>query len=128
VLTAISLSAILFVAVDAQVFPSFLTRLGGNTMQQGLLLASLFLLYPVSSVTAGYVADRTGKRLVVGGGALCITLAFALSALLQGIGARTLSVLLFGLGAGVVESQVSALLSDAHPERGRSTMNLSQML
>jgi fucose permease len=127
-LTAISLTAILLVAVDAQVFPSFLTRLGGNATQQGLLLASMFLLYPVSSVAAGFVADRSGKRLVVGAGVLCIAMAFALSALLQGIGARTLLVLLFGLGAGVVESQVSALLSDAHPERGRSILNFSQTL
>lgn len=126
--TALSLVGILLLAVDAQVFPSILTRLGGSSVQEGLLLAALFLLYPVSSMAAGIVSDRLGKRGVVAGGFVLVALPFALSAVFPDIRARTLAVLLFGVGAGVIESQNSALLSDLHPNRERAIMNLSQTM
>ncbi|MBN1834666.1 MAG: MFS transporter [Spirochaetales bacterium] len=127
-ITTLSLAGILLLAVDAQVFPSILTRLGGSSVQEGLLLAALFVLYPLSSMAAGVMADRIGKRGVVAGGFFLVALPFALSAVLPEIGARTLAVLLFGLGGGVIESQVSALISDLHPDRERAVMNLSQTM
>lgn len=127
-ITFLSLAAILVLAMNGQVFPSFLTRLGGNALQQGLLLTSLFFFYPLSSIAAGTLADHFGKRRVVAAGLGLCALPFALSAALPSLDARILAVLLFGLGGGVVESQVSALLSDAHPSRGRSILNLSQTL
>jgi fucose permease len=128
VITAVCLAAILLIALSGQVFPSFLTRLGGSSGQQGLLLFSMFLFYPVSSVLAGAVADRAGKRRVLAAGMACVGLPFALSALFPSLAARTAAVLLFGLGEGVVESQVSALLADANPSRERSVMNWSQFM
>ena len=127
-ITALSLAAIFLVAVDAQVFPSILTRLGGSSVEEGLLLAALFVLYPLSSVLAGAVADRIGKRRVVAAGMFFVALPFALSAVFPDIRARTLAVMLFGLGGGIVESQISALLSDLNPRRERAVMNLSQTL
>jgi fucose permease len=125
---ALSLAGIFLLAVDGQVFPSILTRLGGSSVQEGLLLAALFVFFPLSSVAAGTMSDRIGKRPVVAGGILLVALPFALSASFPDIRARTLAVLLFGLGGGVVESQISALLSDLNPNRERAIMNLSQTL
>ena len=127
-ITALCLAAILLIALSAQVFPSFLTRLGGSSGQQGLLLFSMFFFYPFSSVLAGAVADRAGKRRVLAVGMACVGLPFALSALFPSLAARTAAVLLFGLGEGVVESQASALLADTSPSRERSVMNWSQFM
>ncbi len=125
---ALCLASILAIALCAQVFPSFLTRLGGTSGQQGLLLFSMFLLYPASSLAAGVVADRVGKRAVLGAGLACLAVPFALSAAVPDLRVRTLAVLLFGLGEGAVESQATALLSDLSHSRERSMLNWSQLL
>ena len=125
-ITVSCLIAILILAVNSQVFPSLLSGLGGPSLQQGLLLSSLFLLFPFASVAAGYAADRSSKRQLIILGLLLMAAAFVLSALFDRIQARTLAVLLFGLGAGIIESQSSALLSDRYPGRERSIMNISQ--
>ncbi|UCF99946.1 MAG: MFS transporter [Spirochaetaceae bacterium] len=121
-------TAILVLAVSGQAFPSFLTRLGGDSLQQGLLLSALFFFFPVSSVAAGIVADRIGKVRVVTFGVMLIALPLALIALFQDVWARIVTLLLFGVGAGIIESQISALLTDVNPARERSIMNLSQTL
>jgi fucose permease len=128
VITALSLAGIFLLAVDGQVFPSILTRLGGSPVQEGLLLGALFVFFPLSSVAAGAISDRVGKKGVIAVGILLVASSFAASGALADIRARTLAVLLFGLGGGVVESQVSALLSDLNPRRERAVMNLSQTL
>jgi fucose permease len=74
------------------------------------------------------VAGRIGKRRVLAAGISLIGLPFALSALLPNLTVRTAAALLFGLGTGGVESQVSALLSDANPSRERSALNWSQLM
>jgi fucose permease len=127
-ITALCLAAILVMAFSSQVFPSFLTRIAGSSGQQGLLLFSMFFFYPVGSVLGGSVADRLGKRRVLAAGMFLMGLPFALSALLPTLAVRTAAVLLFGLGTGAVESQVSALLSDANPSRERSVLNWSQLM
>jgi FHS family glucose/mannose:H+ symporter-like MFS transporter len=127
-ITALSLAAMFLLAVDGQVFPSILTRLGGSSVQEGLLLAALFVFFPLSSVAAGTLSDRIGKRGVVAAGILLVASSFAFSGTFADIRARTLAVLLFGLGGGVVESQISALLSDLNPNRERAVMNLSQTM
>jgi fucose permease len=126
-ITTLCFLAILAFAVNGQVFPSLLTQLGGTPLQQGFLLSSLFFLFPLSSVISGYTADRTSKRLIIILGLVFIALAFAFSALFNRIHIRILSVLLFGLGGGAVESQTSALLSDLNPDRERSIINFAQI-
>jgi fucose permease len=128
VITALCLAAMLAAALCAQVFPSFLTRIGGSAAEQGLLLFSMFLLYPASSVAAGLAADRVGKRAVLAAGLACIAAPFALSAAVPDLRVRTLAVLLFGLGEGAVESQATALLSDLNPQRERSILSWSQVV
>lgn len=121
-------TAILVLAVSSQVFPSFLTRLGGNSVQQGLLLSALFFFFPAASVISGIVADRIGKARVVTVGVLLVALPLGLIAAFQDVWARTVTLLLFGIGGGIIESQSSALLVDISPARERSILNLSQVL
>jgi fucose permease len=128
VITVLCLLATLVTALSSQVFPSFLTRVGGTSGQQGLLLFSMFIFYPFSSILSGAVADRTGKRQVLAAGMAFLGLPFALSALLPSLAVRTAAMLLFGLGEGVVESQVSALLSDTNPSRERSILSWAQLM
>jgi len=125
--TWICLYSILILAVNTQVFPSVLTRIGGNSVQQGLLLSSFFLLFPFSSVLAGLAADRIGKRVVLIVGAVFLAIPFGITAAVDRLFVRILAVLLFGLGMGTVEGQVSAFLTDIHPGRERSIVNLSQV-
>jgi fucose permease len=119
--------AILVFAVNGQIFPSLLSMLGGTSIQQGTLLASLFLLFPVTAATAGHLADRIGKRLILFVGALAMAVPFALAAVFETLWIRTLVVLLFGIGGGMIEGQASALLADLHPGRERRMIGLSQM-
>ena len=125
--TALCLYSILILAVNAQVFPSLLTRIGSNSVQQGLLLSAFFLLFPLSSAISGILADRIGKKAVLIFGALFLALPFAVYASIQVLVIRVFGMLLFGLGMGTVESQASALLTDVHPGRERAVVNLSQL-
>jgi fucose permease len=121
-------AAILVLAVSGQVFPSFLTRLGGTSVQQGVLLSALFFFFPAASVVSGIIADRIGKVRIVAVGLLLIAVPLALIAVFQDLWARTVTLLLFGLGGGIIESQSSALLTDIRHARERSILNLSQVL
>jgi len=125
--TLLCLYAILILAVDAQVFPSVLTRISSTSMQQGILLSAFFLLFPLSSAVSGLIADRIGKKVVLMIGAAFLSIPFVVTATVQLLLAKVIGVLLCGLGMGTVESQASALLTDLHPGRERAMVNLSQM-
>jgi fucose permease len=119
--------SIFALALCDQVFPSVLTSIGGTTYQQGLLLSSLFLLLPFSSAFAGLAADRVGKKAVLTIGALFLAIPFTIAALIGNIWIQIGAVVLFGIGMGAVEGQASALLTDIHPGKERSVLNLSQV-
>jgi len=125
--TFLCLYSIFLLALNNQVFPSVLTRLGGSAARQGLFLSFLFLLLPLSSVCAGLLADRIGKKAVLIAGSLFLAIPFAASAFLQSYWARLIAVLSFGIGLGTVEGQASALLTDLHPGKERAMINLSQV-
>jgi fucose permease len=124
--TFLCLYSIFLLAVNDQVFPSVLTQIGGSAAQQGLFLTSLFLLLPLASVFAGLLADRIGKKTLLIIGTFFLAFPFAASAFLENYWLRLMVVLSFGIGLGVVEGQASALLTDVHPGKERSMMNLSQ--
>ncbi len=121
------LYSIFVLALCDQVFPSILTSIGKTTFQQGLLLSSLSLLLPFSSAFAGLAADRMGKKAILTIGALFLAIPFAISALVGNIWIQIGAVVLFGVGMGSVEGQASALLTDIHPGKERSILNLSQV-
>ena len=125
-ITALCYATILVFSINAQAFPSILTRIEGSIFQQGLLLSSLYLLFPLSSGSAGYIADRIGKRPVLMLGAVAMGVPFVIAAFTAGIWTWIAAVLLFGIGSGILEGQASALLSDANPGRERAVLNASQ--
>jgi fucose permease len=114
-------------AVDVQLLPSVLTRLGGSQVQLGLLLSSLFFLYPAASAGSGWLSDRLGKRPVLAVGAALIAVSFGVAAPFANPWARAAAVVLFGAGSGILEGQSSALLADVHPGRERPILNLAQL-
>lgn len=120
--------AIVFVfSVNAQAFPSVLNQIGGSAVQQGILLSSLYFLFPLTSGGAGYVADRIGKRAVLLVGAAAMGTPFVVAALTSNIWAWIGAVLLFGVGSGILEGQASALVTDVNPGRERAVLNMSQL-
>lgn len=125
--TFIGFAVILLLAADAQLFPALLNHLGGTAPELGFLLSSLFVLYPAASWWSGYAADRIGKRRVLLVGLGCLAVPFAVSAWSMRLPVMTASLALFGVGGGILESQTTALLSDVHPGRERTVVNLSQV-
>jgi FHS family glucose/mannose:H+ symporter-like MFS transporter len=121
------LYSIFVLALCDQVFPSILTSIGKTTYQQGLFLSSLFLLLPFSYAFAGLAADRMGKKAILTIGALFLAIPFAIASQVGNVWIQIASVVLFGVGMGSVEGQASALLSDTHPGKERSILNLSQV-
>ena len=125
--TLLCLYATFVFAVDAQVYPSVLTRIVGSPVQQGLLLSSLFLFFPLSSILSGLISDRIGKKAVLITAGLFLVTPFAISAWVEPFWIRALAILLFGFGFGALESQSSAFLADTHPGRERSIINIAQL-
>ena len=126
-ITALAYFAIFFFAVDAQIYPSLLTEVAAGSLGQGLILASSYFLFPLTSVIAGYAADRAGKPFVLSAGAFIMAIPFILGGLLPALQLRIAFALAFGIGGGTVEGQSSALLTDLHPDRERSVLNISQV-
>jgi fucose permease len=128
VTTLIGFAVILVLAAAMQLFPSLLNQLGGTSPELGALLSSSFLLYPLASWWSGYASDRLGKRRVLFAGLACMAVPFAVSAASMRLPVMTASLLLFGVGSGILESQATALLTDLHPGRERVVVNLSQVV
>ena len=61
-------------------------------------------------MTSGILADRIGKTKIVALGLLLVALPMGLIVVFQDIWARTATLLLVGIGGGIIESQSSALL------------------
>ena len=122
----ISYLAILVLSVNSQIFPSVLSQINATSLEQGILLSFLFILFPFTSAAVGRLADRVGKRLILAAGSLFLGIPFLISAFVGNFWIRTFSVMLFGIGMGTVEGQTSALLSDSFPGKERSVMNISQ--
>lgn len=126
-ITALAYFAIFFFALDAQIYPSIITEVARSPIGQGLILSSSYLLFPITSVVAGYAADKVGKPFVLSIGAVIMAVPFILGGFLPLLQLRIVFALAFGIGGGIVEGQSSALLTDLHPDRERSVLNISQV-
>lgn len=113
-------------AFCGQVFPTVLSELSGDSLEQGMLLTALNLLYPVSAGFTGVVADKYGKPPVLLAGSIIMSLPFLLGSAFSGIYALAAATLFYGIGGGILESQGTALLCDANPGRERRMVSLSQ--
>ena len=131
-LTALAFLSILFFAVGVNVTPASLTAMGrAFAVDPELLGSRLFLVefggFVVAVLVGGYFADRFGKRLLLQVGCLLSCAGFILVAACPVAGMAVLGIGVAGAGGGIVESLVSALLSDLHGERRQKYLNLSQV-
>lgn len=113
-------------ALCAQVFPSILSELSSDSVEQGLLLMAINLFYPLSAWFSGMLGDRYGKPPVLIVGCLLMSAPFFLCSVVAGMAAMIFFMLLFGVGGGIVESQGTALLCDVNYGRERRAVSLSQ--
>lgn len=127
VITALAYFAIFIFAFDAQIYPSIITEVAANPLGQGLILSSSYVLFPVTSVAAGYVADKIGKPFILSLGAVVMAVPFVFGGFLPLLQLRIVFALAFGIGGGIIEGQSSALLTDLHPGNERSVLNISQV-
>lgn len=114
-------------AFSQQVYPSVLSALSSDSVEQGLLLTALLIFFPFSAWLSGIVADRKGKPYVLVAGCLFMALPFFLTSVFSGIYPVIACVLFFGIGGGITESQSTALLCDLNPGRERSAVSMSQV-
>lgn len=113
-------------AFCGQVFPTVLSKLSTDSLEQGLLLTALNIFFPFAAWFSGVLADRYGKPPILIVGCLVMSLPFFLASVVAGAGALLLCMLFFGIGGGTVESQSTALLCDVNPGRERRIVSLSQ--
>ncbi len=116
--------AILVYGMIAALLGTLLPRFRFNDAQNGnvALMQSLGLI--IASLAIGPLMDRKGKKvgLVLGLGLITVAL-FALANTSQ-YGLVSLSMLVLGLGGGMVVTGANALVSDIAPESRSSTLNL----
>ena len=113
-------------ALDSQIFPSLLSTLSDDSVEQGLLLTALHFFFPLSAWGSGFLADRYGKPPILVAGCILMSLPFFLGPVVGGMTALNILALSFGVGGGTVEAQSTALLCDVNPGGERRLVSLSQ--
>ncbi len=111
-------------AVLGTLLPDLSRRFGFTGEQNGTIAFVQSLGLIIASVSIGPLIDRKGKKfgLVLGLGV--ITLALFALANAQSFAIVSASMLLLGLGGGMVVTGANALVSDISPDRRSSTLNL----
>jgi len=131
-LTALAFFSILIFAVGVSITPVSLRAMGDACGIEPKLLGSrLFFVefagFFVAVLVGGYLADRLGKRLLLQAGCLLSSAGFILVTVCPPAGIAVVGIGVAGAGGGIIESLVSALLSDIHQERRQAYLNLSQV-
>jgi len=111
-------------AVLGTLLPDLSRRFAFTGEQNGTIAFIQSLGLIIASVSIGPLIDRKGKKfgLVFGLGVITVAL-FAL-ANAQSFASVSTSMLLLGLGGGMVVTGANALVSDISPDRRSSTLNL----
>jgi MFS family permease len=100
--------------------PLYLSRIGGMRLEQIGWLSSLFgLAMMLTTLPAGWLSDRRGERAVIVAGFLLQSLGFLLFLVATDFPGFAASMLIFGVGAGVMGPAYNALISKAVPEEMR---------
>ena len=131
-LTALAFFSILIFAAGVSITPVSLRAIGESCGVEPKLLGSrLFFVefagFFAAVLLGGYLADRVGKRPILQVGCLLSCLGFVLMSACPPVGLAVVGIGVAGAGGGIVESLVSALLSDAYPERRQAYLNMSQV-
>ncbi len=111
-------------AVLGTLLPDLSRRFSFTDHQNGTIAFVQSLGLIIASISIGPLIDRKGKKfgLVLGFGV--ITLALLALANAQTFALVSASMLLLGLGGGMVVTGANALVSDISPDRRSSTLNL----
>lgn len=97
--------------------------------QQGLVTSILLLGAMVSAMFTGGLADRFGRKVVLGCAGALFAVGFIVSALATGFALLVLGRLVMGLGVGIASALVPTYLSEISPSQIRGRMlTLNQLL
>lgn len=97
--------------------------------QQGLVTSILLLGALVAAMFTGGLADRFGRKMVLGGAGLLFAVGFIVSALATGFPLLVLGRLVMGFGVGIASALVPTYLGEISPPQIRGRMlTLNQLL
>jgi len=86
-------------------------------VRAGLLVTSFTALTAVGSLVSGYLGDRFGRRIILSGGFVFVSLALVLCALCRSYWQLLFAVGLMGVGVSTFHPSMIALLMDIFPKR-----------
>lgn len=98
-----------------------------STAQSGLIFTFNFIGFAVFILTGGALTDRFGKKAVLNAAIVGLTASLAVFASVQSFAVLCAVAIFMGGFGGVLESLVSALVSDINPENPGFYVNLTQV-
>ncbi|HEY46765.1 MAG TPA: MFS transporter [Anaerolineae bacterium] len=102
--------------------PLYLDEIGGMTIQQiGLLDAVFGIFHMITTIPAGWLADKKGERVAIVLGFLLESVAVVAILQVNSFAGYSLAWALFGVGEGLMSPAYQSLISKAVPERLRGT-------
>jgi len=109
-------------ALSFNLMPIYLEDIGGLSLQQIGWLNSVFGLFVMlTTIPAGWLADKRGERLSIAAGFLFISLGIVLLIQAGTFVSFAAAWAVFGIGVGMVTPAYQSLISKAVPERLRGT-------
>ncbi|KPK62953.1 MAG: hypothetical protein AMK73_05505 [Planctomycetes bacterium SM23_32] len=91
---------------------------------RGLIAFARAIVLAASTFTVGYWADRTGKRRLLSAGMCVAALGLVCVGRSSGYAGLLAGTMLMALGLGSLEALISPLITDLHPERVETQMNV----
>lgn len=95
--------------------------------QSGLFFSANFIGFITFIFIGGILAEKYGKMKIVASATFGLVLSLTAFGLAQDVSLAFISALFIGGFGGIMESMVSSLLADLHPERSDYYINLSQV-
>jgi fucose permease len=111
-------------ALLGTILPQLGERFGLDDAQLGYIALAQALGLAIASVSVGPLIDNKGKKTALVGGLIGITTALVLLAHASGYGMVLGSMLLLGLGGGMIVTGGNMLISDVAEERRSAALNL----
>ena len=125
-----SLGMLIF-AVSAQMLPALLASVADaferDLAQRGLLLGVQYAGFFLSTLLSGHLSDRFGHRTFILIGFALIAAGLGVASAAKSCAAFQAGILMTGLSGGFLESPLSAIVSDAFPDKRAQALNATQM-